>query len=380
MVLFPLNVSVFNAHAQNSNASGGPGGVATATVREGNQTIVINIGGATANAPGGQGGIAASNRSPPLVPKAPTTNQLTAPIPPTMNAYQNPTYGVTIQYPSDWIKNETKSDDRIVQFVTPQTDSKGNNIATVNLGISSYGSSSLTDNMRNEINSYDPTDFPHFRIVDSNTSSTLAGQPAFKFVFEYMNTGDVATRGVEIGNIVGSKVYWIDVVIDADQYSKYFPTSEKMIDSYTLSGNPQSSTTAAASNSTTAAASNSTTAATLLTYVNPKYGVTMQYPSDWIKNQTGGDEFVSFYSPQTDSKGDDIANVRLGIADYGSSNLTDNMRNEINTYKGWSDFRLIDSNTSSTLAGQPAFKFTFEHTPSDAQSKRHRNRSRLYRK
>jgi hypothetical protein len=79
--------------------------------------------------------------------------------------------------------------------------------------------------MKNEANTYDSTDFPNFRLVDSNTSSTLADKPAYKFVFvDIPDDGPPQSKNVETGTIVGSTVYWILALIDADQYSNYIPT------------------------------------------------------------------------------------------------------------------------------------------------------------
>jgi hypothetical protein len=86
----------------------------------------------------------------------------------------------------------------------------------------------------------------------------------------------------------------------------------------------------------------------------------MQYPSDWTKNETmDGDVFVKFVSQQTE-RGFKIAEVRIGITNTFSANLTRILNNDISSYKGWSNFQLVDSNTTSS---QPAYEFVFTHTP-----------------
>jgi len=164
---------------------------------------------------------------------AAATNATSAAAPVT---YLNPTYGIKMQYPSNWIKNETESGSRYVEFYSPQTNSKGDIMVLVNLGRTNWGSSNLTDVLRNEINSYQ--DFANFRLIDYRTNTTLAGQPAFKFLFEYTNIDGVSQGGVETGTVVGSKVYWIEVLIDADQFSQYYPTAQNMIDSFVFYANP----------------------------------------------------------------------------------------------------------------------------------------------
>ena len=41
----------------------------------------------------------------------------------------------------------------------------------------------------------------------------------------------------------------------------------------------------------------------MVPYTNPNYGIKMQYPSGWMKNETeDGTSIVAFSSPETDSK------------------------------------------------------------------------------
>jgi hypothetical protein len=76
------------------------------------------------------------------------------------------------------------------------------------------------------------------RVVNSNTTATLGGQPAYKFVYEFTPKADKFI-GVAMGTIVGSKMYYLQAIIEAYQYSNYIPIveRERVINSYTLSAN-----------------------------------------------------------------------------------------------------------------------------------------------
>jgi PsbP len=167
------------------------------------------------------------------------TSSTTASLQPTQQfiRYQNPTHGVSIQYPSDWSTDKTKIGDQFISFYFP--NSKVQEFSIVEVGLAAYksSSSSLDHLLKSVINSYlhDKHTFPNFQIIDSNTSSTLAGKPAYKLTATYFDPGTkIPTKVIETGTIVGSKVYYIQVLIDADQYSNYFPTIRKMIDSFTI--------------------------------------------------------------------------------------------------------------------------------------------------
>ncbi|MGC1928534.1 MAG: hypothetical protein WA667_06130 [Candidatus Nitrosopolaris sp.] len=138
-----------------------------------------------------------------------------------------------MQYPSDWTK-ESHSPPRtdFATFDSLQTNSKDHSIAEVRLGTFDKASS-LSHDLKTEINGY-LKDWSG-QAVDSNTSSTLAGQSAFKLLGTYTTSYGIDQKVVETGTIVGSKVYYIKALIDADQYSNYIPIVEQMINSYTLS-------------------------------------------------------------------------------------------------------------------------------------------------
>jgi PsbP-like protein len=182
-------------------------------------------------------------------PPQPTQQNQPTPTGNMMNAttqqfptYQNPTYGVTIQYPSDWIKNETMQGSLFVKFDSSQAY-KGYYIAEVRLGTYNSPSGNLTDFLNNEINSYRKSpSYQNLIIADNNTNSTLAGRPAYRVVLTATNpySGIIYTT-IETGTIIGSKVYYIHSLVIADQYSNYFPIIQKMIDSLEIQPTQQSS-------------------------------------------------------------------------------------------------------------------------------------------
>jgi YVTN family beta-propeller protein len=108
-----------------------------------------------------------------------------------------------------------------------------------------------------------------------------------------------------------------------------------------------------------------------LTYQNPTLGVKIRYPITWIKNETRINQiFVTFDSPQIDSKGYNTAEIKLGIDTTPTSiNLTEYLNNEKETYrdnKNFTNFQVIKNSVNSYIAGQPAYSLVFTYTSSSS--------------
>ena len=155
-----------------------------------------------------------------------------------------------MQYPSSWIKNETISGSRFATFDSPQThtfkDGSFYHVAEVLLG-GANTTSSLSHMYHTDLRGY--RHWNHFHLINSNLSSTLAGQPAYIIVGHSVNGQGVPIKSVAIGTLSGSKLYWVLYNVDEDQYSNYFPTFQQMINSFEPSI-PSNSTSVANSNVT----------------------------------------------------------------------------------------------------------------------------------
>jgi hypothetical protein len=265
MVLLSVNISLsFNAYAQQQQGGAAQSGAATGGAAQSgaatggaaqsgaattgpynfNCTVAgaCSFGGPTSGpATGGAAtsGSAASNNSAAKFWTSPDT-------------YQNARYGITMQYPSDWITQNGGAGNIFpvklqqygifAKFDSPQRNSEGYYITEVRLGARELNndSSSLSQDMKNHINYLRKV--LSAQVVNSNTSATLGGQPAYKFVYEFTPMADKFIA-VAMGTVVGSKMYYLQAIIEAYQYSNYIPIVEQMINSYTLPANSGDSST-----------------------------------------------------------------------------------------------------------------------------------------
>jgi hypothetical protein len=158
----------------------------------------------------------------------------------TFKTYQNPTYGIQIQHPSDWRIDEgdVYADDYvtdIVSFIAPIRSDTESYAPSLSISIDNPPPNlkeNLNEYLNRITNDYDDI-LKGFEIIESDTSSILAGKPAYKLVSTDEEDG-IDYKSMEIGTIIGDKVYFVTYYAEEEQYSNYLPTIEKMIDSFQL--------------------------------------------------------------------------------------------------------------------------------------------------
>jgi S1-C subfamily serine protease len=163
-------------------------------------------------------------------PSSTTSNILT---------YQNSSYGVRIQYPANWTIDEQDVDPNdtitnIVTFSSPLTsrfDIYSENLGTglekladQNVTLEEYADSLITD--------YNET-LTDFNPIELNTNITLGAgnnNPAYRLIYTDRED-NINYKTMEIGTIIGDKVYYIQYIAEENKYSTYLPTIQMMINS-----------------------------------------------------------------------------------------------------------------------------------------------------
>jgi eukaryotic-like serine/threonine-protein kinase len=151
-----------------------------------------------------------------------------------LETYQNSSYGIRIQYPSDWEKQEngTKQDTQtnVVTFF-PQASNASFDIAIDDITdekgitISQYSGNSI-DDLRQSAKD--------FKLVESNTTGVfLAGLPAYKLVYTSTDQTN-SLKTMEIGAIKDNKAFVVTYEAGTAEYDKYLPRILGMISSFTI--------------------------------------------------------------------------------------------------------------------------------------------------
>jgi hypothetical protein len=152
--------------------------------------------------------------------------------------YQDPIYGVKIEYPSYWNKTEGAN---FVEFRLPIEGYNRTNITNlialeIRIDILPPDLVSLEQYSRAKLISH--RQFGEFNLLGSNTTTIAADVPALKTVYTntFPKTGEVL-KTMEITAIKDNIGYDIRYFADpASDYSKYLPIIQKMISSFEFIG------------------------------------------------------------------------------------------------------------------------------------------------
>ena len=157
-----------------------------------------------------------------------------------MITYENSTYGIRMQYPSNWHKEENLSSGSdnnsmlvdVVKFISPTKnasdtssesfDLKIDNISDIKpITLAKYANNSIED-LRKD-----------FDIIKLDRNASLSNNPAYKLVYTGVEEG-VNLQAMLILTIKDDKAYIISYNAEPTKFSYYLPTLEKMIDSFQI--------------------------------------------------------------------------------------------------------------------------------------------------
>ena len=149
---------------------------------------------------------------------------------------QNRDYGIQIQYPSDWSEQESKSSGELINVATFLSPT-GNPYPTASVAIYVDRLHNSTTNLNSYAHFVAFTDYENrssyshaFRLLELNTnSSILAGKSAYMLIGTYQNPSAGLQKLMEIGTIIGDKVYSVQYIADAPKYSDYLPTETSCV-------------------------------------------------------------------------------------------------------------------------------------------------------
>ena len=152
--------------------------------------------------------------------------------------YQNSSHGIRIQYPANWTKDErdyspnnTITD--IVAFFSPVENTSDTHPASLVIYMERLSNQNMTlKEYATSLITYFNKTLTDFNLIESNTNITLGGgnNPAYGLI--YTNKVDGTNyKTMEIGTIIGDRIYFIRYNAEEKQYSNYLPTIQRMINS-----------------------------------------------------------------------------------------------------------------------------------------------------
>jgi PsbP-like protein len=300
--------------------------------------------------------------------------------------YKNPNLGVSIQYPSDW-RLEERSNDKL-NFVKQEgfvsADLNVENLEQPNIPLSEYANTKV-----NELRSQRP----NFQLIGFEPTTVSNDKTAQRVVYTFEREEDGKTNKVmRIWSINEGKLYTLAYIAESSQYDRYLPSFQRMVDSFNMvaedSGTSRSTTQVQISDrggenrtptpvptpiSTPIPPPPPTPTPVLaaqgqfLTYENPDYNISIQYPNNWIPSEENlaPHQVVSISAPEAEEEESSVstiiyipAELFVAVQPLYSPGMTmnqfiDQFLNE--TYSSPNEYRIIES-SNATFAGMPAQK------------------------
>jgi len=138
--------------------------------------------------------------------------------------YDNPTFGVRIQYPSDWGRLDLSfmQDSADIDFYPLADTSLAKN---VKIQVHNLPSSNMTleEYTNSQINPFEE------KLLESNTTK-LAGIPGYEIVFTSLQ----GLKTMQVWTIKDDKAYIITYVAKEEDYENDLQLAQKMIDSFEI--------------------------------------------------------------------------------------------------------------------------------------------------
>jgi len=153
----------------------------------------------------------------------------------TLQTYENSTYAIKLQYPSSWEKEEngTRQDRQtdVVTFSPPAINSNSSLNISIDdisdekgIALSQYANNSISD-LKQSLKS--------FKLGTLTTNNVVSGSPSFKAIYTYADQ-NTNFKDMEIGAIKGDKVYILTYEAGMNEYDKYFPIIQGLINSFQI--------------------------------------------------------------------------------------------------------------------------------------------------
>ena len=149
-------------------------------------------------------------------------------------SYENPTYGITIQYPSNWMTstNQLPTYNSIIGFYSPLESLSDVLPVEFALSITTYTNNISLD----EYTKITRTALEQQGMeISESIATTLAGNPAHKITFspgdQIAQNSPVEFKFMQIFTIIGNKVYSLSYNAEASKFSTHLNTIQQMLDS-----------------------------------------------------------------------------------------------------------------------------------------------------
>jgi hypothetical protein len=147
--------------------------------------------------------------------------------------YENSTFGIKMQYPSNWAK-ETAGQGVTFVLLANGKNNQEQFLAKLNVtGIMGFPPNVPLKAMADRVVDGYRHFLSNFRI-ESYSNTTLGGNNAIKIVYTYTDSKNTNFKATDTATINNDRLYVIQYYAESPKYQTYLPTLQKMIDSFQI--------------------------------------------------------------------------------------------------------------------------------------------------
>ncbi len=154
--------------------------------------------------------------------------------PTNLQNYENPNYGIKIQYPKDWTASTSGIPvyNGIVGFYPPLKNITDIPTASVNLLVTTYAPTiSLDDYTKTTLSVLEQQGIK----IDESNPITLAGKPGYRITYSPTSqetpNAPVNFKVMETWTVIENKVYLLSFGADTQKFAGYLPTVQNILNS-----------------------------------------------------------------------------------------------------------------------------------------------------
>ena len=159
------------------------------------------------------------------------------------SSYKNSSFGITIQYPSTWMLNDTHLVSANYTYgiyheiaeISPRLADISPSFSISVISVKPNVTLDLDAYLGNTIQSYRAA-FPNFTLISYTKNIIMAGSPGYEIKYSFDSKPDTVLA-IEIGTIIEHRVYQITYSADAKQYGIFIPHIHKMVGSLRININ-----------------------------------------------------------------------------------------------------------------------------------------------
>jgi hypothetical protein len=141
--------------------------------------------------------------------------------------YNNPSFGFTLEFPSNWQKGES------LTLVSPQGGIDNQSPEVISIDSEVLPSSDLSLDTYSEASLSQVKSFQDFKLLNSS-STTLAGLPAHMIVYSFVDESETPLQNLQVWTVKDGTAYIITYTGTPEEFESSLPALQGVMDSFRL--------------------------------------------------------------------------------------------------------------------------------------------------